>query len=58
MLYNDKEIYIIDPSNVYNLDDLSYTGHFKRRNYYDYVLVKYTTKMRNLKKLLDFNQTS
>ena len=58
MLYNDKEIYIIDPSNVYNLDDLSYIGHFKRRNYYDYVLVKYTTQMRNLKKLLDFNQTS
>jgi len=58
ILYNDKEIYIIDPSNVYNLDDLTHIGHYKRRNFYDYVVVKYITQMRNLKKLLDFNQTS
>lgn len=58
MLYNDKEIYIIDPSNVYNLDDLTHIGHYKRRNFYDYIVVKYITQMRNLKKLLDFNQTS
>jgi len=58
MLYNDKEIYIIDPSNVYHLDDLTHIGHYKRRNFYDYVVVKYITQMRNLKKLLDFNQTS
>jgi hypothetical protein len=58
MLYNDKEIYIIDPSNVYHLDDLTHIGHYKRRNFYDYIVVKYITQMRNLKKLLDFNQTS
>ena len=55
MLYNDNEIYIIDPSNIYNIDDLTHIGHYKRRNFYDYVLVKYMTQMRNLKKLLDFN---
>lgn len=55
-IYNDKEIYIIDPSSVYNIDDLTHIGHQKYRNFHNELHIRYINQMRNLKKLIDFNK--
>jgi len=55
-IYNDNEIYIIDPSNVYHIDDRTHIGHQKDRNSHNILLLRYINQMRNLQKLIDFNK--
>ncbi len=54
-IYNDNELYIIDPFNVFNLSDLTHIGHYRDRNFYHQTNIKYINQIKKLKKLLDFN---
>ena len=54
-LYNEEELYIIDPSNVYHIENKYHVGHDKPRNQHAVLEIKYINQMRNIQKLIDFN---
>ena len=55
-IYNDNEMYIIDPANIYNIDDTTHIGHQKYQNSHNQLHIRYINQMRNLQKLIDFNK--
>lgn len=55
LLYNEHEMYIIDPSNVYHIDNQYHVGHIKPRNQHDILHIKYINQMRNMQKHIDYN---
>lgn len=56
-LYNDKELYIIDPFYVYKINTPFYIGcHSKRKH--NIVYDSYTQQIKKLKQIIEFNTSS
>ena len=54
LLYNDNEIYIIDPSNVYHVDRKYHIGHDKKLKHED-LYIKYLNQMKSLDSTISYN---
>ena len=55
ILVNETELYIIDPSNIYNMGTRFYIGHHPKNKSYSEYLVAYNNQLRVLKTIIDFN---
>jgi hypothetical protein len=54
-IYNEDELYIIDPNKVYHIKNKFHLGHDRQRNQHAGIEIDYINQMRKLRKLIDFN---
>lgn len=57
LLYNNEELYIIDPSNIYNIETFFYLGYHRKRKHKD-LYDNYLHQNRTLTQLINFNLSS
>lgn len=55
LLVSENELYIIDPSNIYNIQTQFYIGHHPRTKTYNDFLVAYANQIKVLQKIITFN---
>lgn len=52
LLVSENELYIIDPSNIYNIQTQFYIGHHPRTKTYNDLLVAYANQIKVLQKII------